>query len=217
MKDEKSKAGKIRVMLVDDHQMMRDAIRNIIILEPDLTVVAEVENGSEALDSLRRANPDVVLMDASMPGMNGMETTRQLRKLRPTLKIIGVTLYEQTTYVDEMIEAGASGYVLKSGAPSEIVKAIRTVAKGGTYFDRSIPRPSSRSEDQRPPQQELSPKELAVAKLLAWGMSKTEVAGSLGVSIEKVDARRASVMRKLGLRNRAELVRVANKRGWLET
>ena len=213
----KRTAGQIRVMLVDDHEMMRDALRNIIVLEPDLNVVAEVGSGRKAINSLRRANPDVVLMDASMPEMNGMETTRRLRKLRPTLKIIGVTLYEQTTYLDEMIEAGASGYVLKSGAPSEIIKAIRMVAKGGTYFAFSVPRRATPSDGEKLSERELSAEELAVVKLVAWGMTKTEVASSLNVSVGEVDAQRAGAMRKLGLRNRAELVRVANKRGWLES
>jgi DNA-binding NarL/FixJ family response regulator len=210
------KSGLIRIMIVDDHPMMREALRMIVQLEADFMIAAEAESGQMAIDSLAEAKPDVVLMDGSMPEMNGMETTRRLRELQPDLKIVGLTLYEQTTYLEEMIEAGASGYVLKTGSPVEIVKAVRTVAAGGTYFDQSIPRQTSTSARRRMPRRELSGEELAVAKLLANGRTKNEIAESLGVSISEVDARRAAVMGKLGLRSRAELVRMAKERGWLE-
>ena len=210
-------AKKIRVMIVDDHQSMRDALRKVIGLEPDLLLVAELERGQTAIESLTAAQPDVVLVDSSMPGMNGMETTRRLRELQPDLKIIGITLCEETTYLEAMIELGASGYVLKSGSPSQIVTALRTVANGGTWFDPSIPRhrvmsvPASGRKDQ------LSSEELAVAKLLANGRTRNEIAASLGLSPAEVGGRRAAALRKLGMRNRAELVRLAKERGWLET
>ena len=213
---EKSENGKIRVMIVDDHPMMRNALRTIISMEPDFVLAAEADSGQAAIDSLVAAKPDVILMDGSMPEMNGMETTRRLRKLQPDLKIIGLTLYEQTTYLEEMIEVGARGYVLKTGSPGDIVTAVRAVAAGGTYFDSSIPRRVSGSGRSRRPTGELSAEELAVAKLLANGQTKTEIAESLGLSVAQVDARRAAAMRHLGLRNRTELVRVARKRGWLD-
>jgi DNA-binding NarL/FixJ family response regulator len=213
---ETKRGAPIRVMIVDDHPMMREALRTTIALEPDLVLAAEAEGGQAAIDSLARVKPDVILMDGSMPEMNGMETTRRLRQLQPDLKIIGLTLYEQPTYLEEMIEAGASGYVLKTGSPAEIVKAVRTVAGGGTYFDQSIPRPASAAGPERAPTGALSDEELAVTKLLAHGRSKGEIAESLGLSSAEVDARRAAAMEKLGLRSRAELVRVAKERGWLE-
>ena len=213
----KARAAKIRVMIVDDHPMMRDALRKIISLESDLVVAAEVGSGKAAIDSLRRTKPDVVLMDGSMAGMNGMETTRRLRKLRPDLKIIGLSLYDQTTYRDEMIEGGASGYVLKTGSPSDIINAVRTVARGGTYFDPSIPNRTSPSGRRSKPTEQLSDEEVAVAKLLARGRTRTEIAESLGLSVSQVDVRRAAAMQKLSLCNRAELVRVAIERGWLES
>ena len=120
-------------------------------------------------------------------------------------------------YLEEMIEVGASGYILKTGSPVDIVKAIRVVAEGGTYFDPSIPRRARASKRAQVPTGELSNEELAVAKLLSNGRSKSEIATSLGWSVAEVDERRTAAMNKLGLRSRAELVRIANERGWLKT
>jgi len=121
-------------MLVDDHAHMRLALRTFINAERDLTVVAEADRGDAALELIGHTNPDVVLMDAMMPGTNGMETTRQLKKLDPAVAIVGLTLYEEATYLEEMIAAGAKGYVLKTEAPTKVAKAIRAVAAGKTYF-----------------------------------------------------------------------------------
>src|SRR5262245_49995695 len=114
---ENNRGALIRVMIVDDHELMRDALRTILSLESDLVFAGEAESGEAAIHLLPRSNPDVILMDGSMPGMTGMETTRRLRALQPDLKVIGLTLYEQTTYLEEMIEIGARGYVLKTGSP----------------------------------------------------------------------------------------------------
>jgi|SRR5262245_38861191 len=129
---------RIRVMLVDDHARMRDALRTFINAEPDLTVVAEADGGHAALELIGRTKPDVVLMDASMPRMNGMEATRQLKQLYPDVRVVGLTLYEEATYLEEMIAAGAKGYVLKSEAPTNVAEAIRVVAAGRTYFHSII-------------------------------------------------------------------------------
>jgi DNA-binding NarL/FixJ family response regulator len=212
----KTGTAKTRVMIVDDHISMRAALRTVINLEDDLLLVAEMESGEAAIAALGAARPDIVLMDSSMSGMNGMETTRRLRELQPDLKIIGITLYEETSYLEEMIELGACGYVLKSGSPSEIIKAIRTVAAGGTWFDPSIPRRVRASGGGGTMSERLSNEELEVAKFLANGQTRSEIATSLGLSVAQVDARRQAAMSKLGARNRAELARVAKERGWLQ-
>ena len=214
----KKKTGteKIRVMVVDDHIFMRAALRTVINLEDDLLLVAEMESGEAAIAALALARPDIVLMDSSMSGMNGMETTRRLRELQPDLKIIGITLYDETSYLEEMIDLGASGYVLKSGSPSEIIKAIRTVAADGTWFDPSIPRRVHASGGGGTMSERLSNEELEVAKFLANGQTRNEIATSLGLSVAQVDARRQAAMSKLGARNRTELARVAKERGWLQ-
>lgn len=216
MKAKKTKEEKIRVMVVDDHELMRSALRAIISAEGDFVLAAEVASGEAAIASVNQAKPDVVLMDGSMPGMNGIEASRGLRRLRPDLKIIGLTLYDQTTYLEEMIGVGASGYVLKTGSPSDIVTAIRVVAKGGTYFAPSIARQGQAASPEPRSTEKLSKEELEVAKLLAKGFTKSEIATSLGWSATEVEERRIAAMRKIGLRNRAELVRLATERGWLK-
>jgi DNA-binding NarL/FixJ family response regulator len=199
---------KIRVMLVDDHSGMREALRKIINSEPDLTVVAEANGGRAALELLGRSKPDVVLMDGSMPEMNGIETTRQLKQLHSAVRIIGLTLYEEATYLEEMVAAGASGYMLKAGEPANVVKAIRAVAAGGTYFDKAVPRRSSAGMQNRPLLRQLTADEMAVMKLLADGQTNAEIAADLELALPVVERHRAAAMKKLGLRSRAELVRL---------
>jgi len=195
-------------MLVDDHSGMREALRKIINSEPDLTVVAEANGGRAALELLGRSKPDVVLMDGSMPEMNGIETTRQLKQLHSAVRIIGLTLYEEATYLEEMVAAGASGYMLKAGEPANVVKAIRAVAAGGTYFDKAVPRRSSARMQNRPLLRQLTADEMAVMKLLADGQTNAEIAADLELALPVVERHRAAAMKKLGLRSRAELVRL---------
>lgn len=203
-------------MVVDDHPAMREALRGIIDSHPKLTVVAEADDGQTALDLLKRVKADVVLMDGSMPGMNGIETTKRMTKRRPAPKVIGLTLYAETTYLEEMVAAGASGYVLKTSAPDNLVSAIHTVAAGRTYFDPAVPRRSAVIAKQTGNPQDLSAEELAVAKRLANGQTNNEIAIGLELTPAIVDQRRAAAMKKLGARTRAELIRVATARGWLE-
>ena len=155
-------------------------------------------------------------MDGSMPGMNGIETTRRLKRLQPKAKIIGLTLYGESTYLEEMVAAGASGYVIKTGTPENLINAIRIINDGGTYFDPAVPRHRSTAAAAPPSAiEELTAGELAVAKLIANGQTNSEIAMSLGLKLKTVDARRITAMKKLGLRGRAGLVRVAAERNWL--
>ena len=213
---ERRQNRKIRVLIVDDHAMMRSVLRDIIGGERDLVVAAEAGSGPDALESLPSAKPDVFLMDTSMPEMNGMEATRRLLQLQPDLKVLGLSLYAQTSYLEEMIAAGASGYALKTGSPWDIVKAIRIVADGGTYWEPAIPRHKRAAGRKRAPTAALSSEEMQVAKLFAKGRTKMSIADSLGLTVSEVDAKRMAAMGKLGLRTRAQLVRLARERGWLE-
>jgi NarL family two-component system response regulator LiaR len=206
--------AKIRVLLVDDHAGMRDALRTFINSEPDLAVVGEAASGHSALNVFRRTTPDVVLMDGSMPGKNGIEVTHELRQLQPAVRIIGLTLYDSSTYLEDMIAAGAKGYVLKTGAPTTVAEAIRAVAAGRTYFDENIPRRSSASTQKRPLVDDLSADELAVLKRVANGQTNDEIAADLEVTLPVVEKRRAAAMKKLNVRSRAELARVAALRQW---
>ena len=206
----------ISVMLVDDHAGLRRALRKIIDLQPDLRVVAEAEDGIAALQLLPRMTPDVVLMDGSMPGLNGIETTRRLKRIQPDAKIIGLTLYEQSTYLEEMLAVGASGYLLKTGVVENVIDAIRVVHNGGTYLDPAVPRRVAAAVHKPKANQKLNRDELAVAKLLANGKTNHEISDALGIKIETVETRRAAAMKKLDVRSRAELVRLAVERHWLD-
>jgi DNA-binding NarL/FixJ family response regulator len=214
MKNRKQSAAKIRVMLVDDHAGMREALRRVINSTPDLTVVAEAHGGCSAVDLLRRIKPDVILMDGSMPEMSGIETTCRIKKLHPSVKIVGLTLYEEATYLEEMVAAGASGYVLKTGQPEKLMKAIRTVADGDTYFDEMVSPRSSMARQGQSGIEELSADELAVMKALADGLTNAEIASDLRLSVAAVESHRAAGMQKLNVRSRAELVRVAARSQW---
>ena len=206
-----------RVMLVDDHAGMRGALKTMISAEPDLVVVAEADGARSAVELLGRAKPDVVLMDGSMPGMNGMEATRLLRELQPAVKVIALTLYDELTYLEEMITAGARGYVLKTEAPANVAKAIRAVAAGGTFFgEQKIPRSSPATTESQPMTEELNVNELAVVKRLANGWTNSEIAADLQLTVPAVETRRNIAMKKLNVRSRAELARVAAERQWLD-
>jgi DNA-binding NarL/FixJ family response regulator len=210
----KQSEAKIRVLLVDDHAGMRDAVRTFINSEPDLAVVGEADSGHAALDVFSRTTPDVVLMDGSMPGKNGIEVTYELRQLQPAVRIIGLTLYESSTYLEDMIAAGAKGYVSKTAAPTNIAEAIRAVAAGRTYFDENIPRRSSAPAHNQPVMDKLSEEEAAVVKRLADGQTNAEIATALEVSLPVVERHRTAAMKKLNVRSRAELARVAALRQW---
>jgi DNA-binding NarL/FixJ family response regulator len=211
----KQKPDKIRVMVVDDHAGLRKALRSVIKMQPDLEVVAEANDGEHALQLFPRINPDVVLMDGSMPGMNGIEATLQLRKLQFDVKVIALTLYEQSMYLEEMAVAGARGFVVKTGEPEKLFEAIRTIAAGGTYFDPSVARLSRPSAPATSATGKLTADELAVAKLLANGQTIAEIVNSLGLKIEAVETHRTTAMKKLGAHSRAALVRIAAERHWL--
>jgi two-component system, NarL family, invasion response regulator UvrY len=212
-KKTKRSETKIRVLLVDDHPAMRDALRRFINLQPDLLVVAEAD-GHTALEVFARTTPDVVLMDGSMPGKNGIEVTRELKQVDRAVKIIGLTLYESSTYLEDMIAAGAKGYVLKTGAATHVADAIRAVAAGKTYFDETIPRQTSASAQTQTVAGNLTSDELAVLKRVADGQTNDEIAADLHVSVSVVERRRTAGMKKLNVRSRADLARVAAMRQW---
>ena len=212
-KKRKQSEAKIRVLLVDDHAGMREALRKFINLHPDLSVVAEAD-GHSALDVFVRTRPDVVLMDGSMPGKNGIEVTRELKQVDRAVKVIGLTLYESSAYLEDMIAAGAKGYVLKTGAATHVAEAIRAVAAGRTYFDENIPRRSSAPAHNQPVMDKLSEDEAAVVKRLADGQTNAEIAAALDLSLPVVERHRTAAMKKLKVRSRAELARVAAQRQW---
>jgi len=213
----KLKSPTIRVMLVDDHAGLRQALRYLIDSQPDLRVVAEAESGRSALRLLPRKTPDVILMDGSMPDMNGSETTRRIKQIHPKAKVIGLSVYAESAYLEEMIAAGASGYVLKAGAAEDVVCAIRLVNNGGTYFDPAVARRAAAAPVQESSAVgKLTNSELAVAKLLAQGKTSREIADLLGMKKQTAERHRAVAMKKLGVRSRLALGRLAAKHHWFD-
>jgi DNA-binding NarL/FixJ family response regulator len=186
-----------------------------------MEVVGEAADGAGVLEQAATLTPDVVVMDISMPGMNGLVATRMLKRAQPAVFVIALTRHDEDTYLDELLRAGASGYVLKQSAPTDFIQAIRAVAAGGLYLDRAM---NSRIADGllaanpdvgREPQTPLSDRESEVLRLVAVGHSNKEIATQLGISIKTVEAHKSNSMRKLDLTGRVDVVRYAALQGWL--
>ena len=216
------KTRKTRILLADDHPIVRDGLRLLISAQPDLEVVGEAENGRQVLALAKTLCPDIVVMDLSMPQLSGLEATTLLKRSAPDLKVLVLTVHDDESYLQQLVEAGASGYVLKRSAGNELVGALRTVAAGGVFFDRILAernlvnqlggfRAVGRGRVGRP-----SPREEKVLRLVAWGYTHKEIAGQLGVSMKSVETYRTRLCQKLGLRSRTEIVRYALRQGWLK-
>jgi len=211
-------SARIRVLIVDDHAILREGVRALLQLHPDLEVVGEGANGIEAIAAVDRLDPDVVLMDIAMPGLGGIEAAIELKKLGKRVKVLILSQYEDREYVRRLLKAGVSGYVLKKSAGGELANAIRAVHRGGLVLDPEVARTAM--EEANPatpggadPYDTLTDREKQVLKLVAEGHSNKEVAEALGISVKTAMSHREHVMEKLGVHNRTELVRFALKKG----
>ncbi|MDA8189709.1 MAG: response regulator transcription factor [Dehalococcoidales bacterium] len=211
---------KIRVLLVDDHTILRDGIRALLSLYDDIEVVGEASHGREAIDRARELSPNVVLMDLAMPGLGGLEATIEIRKECPESKVLILTQHENKEYIFPVLKAGASGYVLKKAAGTDLVTAIRAVHKGESFLDPSVAKAvidgyvgKGRDQDENEEFDRLSDREKEVLKLVAEGHSNKEIADLLCLSVKTVMGHRANVMEKLGIHNRTELIRYAIRKG----
>lgn len=214
---------KVRVLIADDHTIVREGVRALLALYPDIEVVGEAADGKEAIDRTVEMCPDVVLMDIAMPGLGGLEATLEIRKLRPDARILVLTQHENKEYVQRFLKAGASGYVLKKAAGTELVSAIRMVRQGGVYLQGPVASSvvmesltPGQPEDGAASYDSLSDREKQVLKLLAEGQSNKEIADLLCLSIKTVMAHRANIMEKLGIHSRVELVKYAIRRGLIQ-
>jgi DNA-binding NarL/FixJ family response regulator len=209
----------IRIVIVDDHQIVRDGLRSVLEKEPGLTVVAEAENGRRGVEVCRRIEPDVVVMDITMPDLNGIEATRKILADSPATKVIALSMHSDKRYVRRMIEAGAAGYILKESAIDEVVRAVGAVSAGGSYLSpqvadivlegfRSLS--GRRSESSGPV---LTDREKEVLQLLAEGKTSKAIADRLGVSPKTVEAHRRQIMDKLDIHNIAGLTKYAVREG----
>lgn len=208
--------GKIRVMIVDDHTLMRDGIRALLELVDDFEVVGEAADGKEACEKIRGLLPDVVLMDLAMPVMTGLEATRRIHKEWPRTKIIAVTQHDDTEYVVPAIRAGARGFVTKMAASSEIVSAIRAVFHGGSFLSSSAAaalvhdyQTGTGGQSQADSYDQLTEREKEVFKLMVEGRTTREIAAAMVIGLKSVEAYKASVRNKLNIHNQAELIKYA--------
>ncbi len=215
----------LKVLLVEDHTLMRQGIKELLGREPDITVVGEVGDGSQALLLAERLRPDVVLMDLSLPGVDGIEATRQIHERCPTVRVLVLSMHQGKAYVSHALRAGASGYVLKQSTAAELALALRAVAAGNTFLSPAIAQILIDDFAQRPgiPEydddllSELAPREREVLRLIATGFSNRQIAAQLHVSVKTVEAHRRNVMRKLGVSDRTGLVERAIRGGLVRT
>ncbi len=216
----------IRLILADDHALLRQGTAELLRREPDLEVIGEASNGLEAVELARHLRPDLVAMDVRMPTLSGLEATRRLREIAPEVRVLVLTAYDEDQYIFSLLQAGASGYLLKSAPVSELVKAIHRVCEGDTPLDPLIARKivlhvsdqgaqaiAPREEDHLA--EELTARELDVLHLLARGLSNRAMADELSISDRTVQTHLTNIFAKLHVTSRMEAVLMAIRRGWL--
>ena len=216
----------IRVVIADDHAIVRDGLRALVEAQPGLIVVGEAADGHEAWQRACELLPDVLVLDLSMPGVGGMDAAERVAKDCPSVRVLALTIHEERGYVAQLLRAGAAGYVLKRTATAELVRAIRAVASGGTYVDPSLagalltdpptwPQGSAASGARGAPPPELTAREAEVLRLVARGHTNKEIAATLAIGVKTVETHKTNGMTKLGLTSRAALVRFGMEVGWL--
>jgi DNA-binding NarL/FixJ family response regulator len=214
---------KIRIVLADDHPIVLDGLRNLIRAEPDFELVGEAASGLSALKIIREQRPDVAVLDISMPELNGIVLSRRLAGEMPALRLLVLTLHEDRAYLNQALETGVRGYVLKRSAVENLVQAIRAVMVGGLYIDPAIVGRVFESKQfnkrllaRKGVAPALTDREADVLKMAALGFTNKEIASRLDVGVKSIETYKARGLEKLGLKTRAELVRYASGQGWLD-
>ena len=215
--------SKLRILLADDHETVRTGLRVILNAQADMEVVGEAADGQAVIEKTQELQPDVVLMDVSMPRLNGLQATKTLRERAPAVKVLTLTRHGDVAYLHQLLEAGASGYVLKQSRAAEVLQAIRAIASGGTYIDSAMtadalaaPVRAMAAGRGRAAAPSLSPREADTLRLVARGYSNKEIAAQLTVSVKTIETHKGNAMHKLGMRNRIDIVRYAMLQGWLD-
>jgi len=213
----------IRIVLVDDHPVVLAGVKALLQSSPEFEVIGEAVSGEAALELISQANPDIAVIDISMPDLNGLELAERLAATCPEVKLLAQTFHEDQAYVQRLLQLGVRGYILKRSAAEGLVQAVRAIAAGGIYLDPSIAEkalvtsPPQASRDGDPGKgEELSPRELDVLKLTAQGYTNKEIATRLAVGIKSVETYKARATAKLKLHSRAEIVRYASSRNWTD-
>jgi len=214
-------AQKTRIFLADDHETVREGLKLLLNAQPDMEVVGEAGDGATAVSRVGEIQPDIIVLDVSMPGMNGLKAAEALRQSSPEVKVLTLTRHSDDGYLHQLLRAGAAGYVLKQSRPAELLHAIRSVVSGGRYLDPSVAGKvmagyRRRHSEDEPIGNALSARETEVVRLIAWGYSNKEIATRLDLSVKTIETHKANAMHKLGIRSRIDIVRYALLQGWLQ-
>jgi DNA-binding NarL/FixJ family response regulator len=215
-------ATQTRILLADDHQLVRRGVRLILDAEPDLTVVAEAGNGAEALEAARTHRPNLAILDIAMPRMTGLQAARELSRTQPDIRLLMLTMYDNEQYFFEALAAGASGYVLKSVADRDLIEACRATMRGEPFLypgavNALIRNYLDRARQGEPlPERAITDREEEILKLVAEGHTSQQIADMLVISVKTVERHRANLLQKLGLKDRLELTRYAIRAGLIE-
>lgn len=208
--------GMIRILIIDDHAIVRRGLRDIVADTPDMEVVVEAANGHEGLRMVRKSEPDVILLDISMPGLSGLETLQQIKAERPNRPVLMLSMFPEEQYAVRALKLGASGYLTKESAPDELIAAIRKVAGGGRYVNTTLAEKLAEyvgGENGLPLHHTLSNRELQVMLMIAAGKSVKNIADELSLSVKTISTHRTRLLQKMQLHNNAEIVRYALDHG----
>jgi len=221
--DQETLQRKIRILLADDHTILRAGLKMMLNAQPDMEIVGEAQDGRQSINEAQRLQPDIVLMDITMPDMNGIEATRQIKKLLPETRVLVLTMHEHDEYVFQALRAGASGYMLKEAVPTELITALRVIQSGQFYLSPTAQSvmvgdylQRVRAGEEKDSYSSLTEREREILKLVAEGYTNNQIAERLVISPKTVDTHRTHIMDKLNLHSRAELVKYAMRRGLLE-
>ena len=211
----------LRIFLADDHTVMREGLKSLVNAQSDMDVIGEADNGRATLQRVRELQPDVIILDISMPDLNGIQVTERLKRMGHKTTVLVLTAHDDNGYLRQLLEVGASGYVLKKAAAEELINAIRVVAAGGVYLDPSLAGKvvggylNNHRLGGKPQNNDVSEREVEVLRLVAWGYTNKEVAAYLRISVKTIETHKANIMQKLDLKSRVEMVRYALRQGWL--
>ena len=212
--------AKIKVLLAEDHTIVRKGIRSLLDNEPDIEVIGEAEDGREAVEKVEELCPDIVLMDITMPRLNGLDASRQIKKMHPEVRVLVLTMYTNEEYILQLLQAGASGYLVKQSAPEELLSAIQAAYRGDTFLSPSISKTiveeylrHTEKTVQDDSYASLTIREREVLQLITEGYSNREISETLHISVKTVGVHRVNLMEKLGIHNTTELVKYAIRKG----
>jgi len=216
----------IKIMLVDDHDLVREGLKALLSVQPDIEIVGMARSGEEAIDLVAKLKPDVILMDITMEGMTGLEATRRIKESCDDVKVLALTIHEGADYFFAMLQAGASGYMPKRAASEDLIQAIRVIAKGDVYLHHSVAgalvqdflhgHDPHQEEEQETPIKKLTAREREVLALIGEGLRNQDIAEQLNISPKTVSRHRENILRKLNLQTRADLIRYALETGLID-